>query len=50
MKTHAVKADEIRHDWFVFDAEDKVLVIADKVHEVMAPHRVLAAEWGERGV
>ena len=25
MKTHAVKAGEIRRDWFVFDAEDKVL-------------------------
>ena len=25
MKTHAVKADEIRKDWFVVDAEGKTL-------------------------
>lgn len=36
MKTHAVKADEIRHDWFVFDAEDMVLGrVASQVAQIL---------------
>ena len=36
MKTHAVKADEIRRDWFVFDAEDKVLGrVASQVAQIL---------------
>ena len=36
MKTHAVKADEIRRDWFVFDAEEKVLGrVASQVAQIL---------------
>jgi len=36
MKTHAVKAGEIRRDWFVFDAEDKVLGrVASQVAQIL---------------
>lgn len=36
MKTHAVKADEIRHDWFVFDAENQVLGrVASQVAQIL---------------
>ena len=36
MKTHTVKADEIRRDWFVFDAEDKVLGrVASQVAQIL---------------
>ncbi len=47
MKTHAVKADEIRRDWFVFDAEDKVLgrvasqvatILKGKHKPIYSPH------------
>jgi large subunit ribosomal protein L13 len=41
MKTHAVKADEIRRDWFVFDAEDKVLgrVASQVAHILKGKHK-----------
>ena len=36
MKTHAVKADEIRHDWFVFDAENQVLGrVASQIAQIL---------------
>lgn len=36
MKTHAVKAGEIRRDWFVFDAQDKVLGrVASQVAQIL---------------
>ena len=47
MKTHAVKAGEIRRDWFVFDAEDKVLgrvasqvatILKGKHKPIYSPH------------
>ena len=47
MKTHAVKADEIRRDWFVFDAEDQVLgrvasqvatILKGKHKPIYSPH------------
>jgi large subunit ribosomal protein L13 len=35
-EAHAVKADEIRRDWFVFDAEDKVLGrVASQVAQIL---------------
>ena len=41
MKTHAVKAGEIRRDWFVFDAEDKVLgrVASQVAHILKGKHK-----------
>ena len=47
MKTHAVKADEIRRDWFVLDAEGKILgrlasqvahVLKGKHKPIYSPH------------
>jgi large subunit ribosomal protein L13 len=47
MKTHAVKAGEIRRDWFVLDAEDKVLgrvasqlatILKGKHKPIYSPH------------
>ena len=47
MKTHAVKADEIRRDWFVFDAENRVLgrvasqvatILKGKHKPIYSPH------------
>jgi large subunit ribosomal protein L13 len=36
MKTHSVKAGEIRRDWFVFDADDKVLGrVASQVAQIL---------------
>lgn len=36
MKTHAVKADEIRRDWFELDAEDQVLGrVASQVAQIL---------------
>ena len=36
MKTHTVKADQIRRDWFVLDAEDKVLGrVASQVAQIL---------------
>jgi large subunit ribosomal protein L13 len=36
MKTHSVKAGEIRRDWFVLDAQDKVLGrVASQVAQVL---------------
>ena len=47
MKTHSVKAGEIRRDWFVYDAEDKILgrvasqvasILKGKHKPTYAPH------------
>ena len=41
MKTHSVKAGDIRRDWFVYDAEDKVLgrVASQIAHILKGKHK-----------
>ena len=41
MKTHTVKAGDIRRDWFVYDAEDKVLgrVASQIAHILKGKHK-----------